>query len=119
MWQGANLRRAIRVRIEGPVTIRVKIKGPITIVEEQVTTMAELEDISLGGLSVWNLPRELTIGNLAQLHFDLPGVPASVKIAGKVVWKAQDRTGFAFTNLRSGPQKAIEAYVTQYADAQR
>ncbi len=97
---------------------RVPVAGTVMIWEGQGTTAAALTDMSTGGLSVHDLPKELGVGTILPIQFELPGVPGPLKMAGKVVWTAQHRSGFAFTDISPEDRAILESFMTQQAHAQ-
>ncbi len=98
----ADLRKAIRVPVMGQVTVSHGFHADVFIA-----------DLSVGGLSVSQLPREATPGKPAQLTIALPGISTSIRASGIVKWAAQDKAGFAFYELEQQDKIILEEFVGQ------
>ncbi len=98
----ADLRKAIRVPVMSQVTVSNGFHADVF-----------MGDLSVGGLSVSQLPREATPGKTAQLTFALPGIPTSIQASGIVMWAIQDKAGFAFHELERQDRIILEEFVVQ------
>jgi adenylate cyclase len=105
-WQRVDLRKTARV----PVTGRVVLSGGHR-------TDALVSDVSVGGVAVSKLPHQVPIGDLAQLQFELPGLPSHIQVKGAVVWASRDRAGFAFRDMEAEARRLLEEFIKQQTHA--
>ncbi len=104
-WQRVDLRRTARV----PTSGRVVVSGG-----RRADAFAS--DVSVGGLAVSKLPHQVPIGDLAQLHIELPGMAGNVRVKGTVIWASHDRAGFAFHEMETEARRLLEEFIKQQTE---
>ncbi|MFA5026526.1 MAG: adenylate/guanylate cyclase domain-containing protein, partial [Candidatus Methylomirabilota bacterium] len=75
---------------------RIAVQGTVTIHEDEVALHAPLRDLSHGGLSVRDLPKDYPIGQVLRLEIRLPGADAAVPLSARVAWVKPGSAGFQF-----------------------
>jgi len=79
-------RREVRIRMYHDVTLRT---------EDGTSQVVQLENLSLGGMSLGGAPVSWEPNRLVRFGLDLEG--GVLELAGRVVWRIKDRVGVAFT----------------------
>lgn len=87
---------------------RVAVPGMVTIREDEVALQVPLRDLSRGGLSVRDLPKEYPIGHRLALSLAFPGHPP-VPLNARVAWIGGGATGFQILEPIPEALRAIEA----------
>jgi uncharacterized protein (TIGR02266 family) len=102
-----NRRASTRVAVGLPVSYRVG----------QTTAGAVTLDVGHGGLAIRTIA-PLTRGTPLRVRLRLPGSPADVEAAGRVVWSdPKVGMGVQFENVSQEDQRAIDEFVEGSADA--
>ncbi len=93
--------------------VRIPVEAAVMITEGELSVLASLSDLSRGGISVHDLPREFGMGEIEQLRFQLPASDRPINAMGRVAWSAKDKAGFRFIELEPAAQAEIEEFVTR------
>jgi len=102
----ASLRKEDRIPVKTTVTIS---DDEVSISDGEVSIVAPVSDLSRGGLSAHNLPRDFIVGQTVQLG--LPFQEKTLHVKAKVAWSAKEKAGFAFRDLTPDDRAAIEKLV--------
>lgn len=102
-----------RAGVEARRSRRVSIARAVMVSDGLGETPGLLSDLSLGGVSVKNLPQELPMSKLARLRFELAEGGPAIEVLGKVVWTAQDKAGFSFVNLVEADGAALLEFMAR------
>lgn len=100
--EDASARREARVAVQGTVTIR----------EDEVSLEVPLRDLSRGGLSVRDLPKDYPIGQLLRLEIRLPGADEPVPLTARVAWVKPGVAGFQFLEPPPDTLRSIDAILS-------
>lgn len=91
---------------------RISVQGTVAIIEEEVTLQAPLRDLSRGGLSVRDLPKEYPIGQVVRLEIHLPSAVEAIPITARAAWGKPGVAGFQFIEPPPDALKSIEDILT-------
>jgi adenylate cyclase len=87
---------------------RIAVQGTVAIVEEEVILQAPLRDLSRGGLSVRDLPKDYPVGQVVRLELRLPSAGDVIPIAARAAWSKPGVAGFQFIEPPPDALKTIE-----------
>jgi adenylate cyclase len=93
--------------------IRAREEGTVRISDNEVAFQASVNDVTLRGLSVQGLPKELPQGQILELRLDLTMVEEPVHATAQVVWSTGGKAGLQFLDLKPRDQKTLEKFVTR------
>jgi class 3 adenylate cyclase len=126
----------------GDVRLRVEAGITAMVIQGELRIHASVADLGRGGLSLANLPKEFTQGEVLQLALELPPdegappadverraiptadevsrlkqaeTPRSIEVFARVSWTAKDRAGFQFVDLKADDRAALEAFIGRRA----
>jgi adenylate cyclase len=94
---------------------RIPMEAPVTISDGEISVLASVGDLSLGGLSARNLPKQFSDEQIVEIRLELPGLARPIGLRGKVTWSAEDRAGFQFLDVKPDDQAAIKELVSGHS----
>ncbi|MCP4653981.1 MAG: cyclic nucleotide-binding domain-containing protein [bacterium] len=101
-------RREVRIRMYHDVTLKT---------EDGASQMAQLENLSLGGLSLGGAPDRWQPDQPVRFGIDLEG--GVLELAGRVVWRIKDRVGVAFTKTLPNHDTLIQVTIRSLLETLR
>jgi adenylate cyclase len=90
---------------------RVALTGQVTVLDGDVAVPAAVENLSLSGMAVHDLARDLPAARVVQLRLRPLGVELEVALEARVVWTQPGRAGFTFMEPPAEARRALEALV--------
>lgn len=85
----------------------------VTVVDGEVTVEAMTRDISVSGVAVHHLPRQLAPGRLVQLRLGGTDLRQSIIADARVVWSLETSAGLNFVDLSPDAATALADYVAE------
>jgi hypothetical protein len=91
---------------------RLALTGSVVIRNDSDTVTATLLNLSNGGLAAAKLAREIMLGSLVDLEFELSS--CLFHLRGKAVWAAQDQAGFMFLSVAPHDQLLLDQFLEEH-----
>lgn len=82
-----STRKEVRIRVNREVVLSMDDGSPIRCV---------LENLSLGGAALRDVPETWLVGNSVDFHLGLPDNPDLLRIRGTVAWRKNGKIGISF-----------------------
>lgn len=87
---------------------REHINGEVTIGLNGITEKNSIQDISTNGIAVKHLQGTFSLGDMTQLHIQIPTRIRPLKIQGKVMWKGNKNVGLLFIDPKPEDRQTID-----------
>lgn len=90
---------------------RVALAGQVTVLDGDIAVPAMVGDLSLTGMAVHDLARDLPPGRVVHLRLRPSGGELEVALEGRVVWTEPGRAGFTFVEPLAETRRVLEVLV--------
>jgi hypothetical protein len=90
---------------------RVALSGQVMVMDGDVAVPGAVGDLSLSGMAVHDLARDLPVGRVVHLRLRPSGGDLEVTLEGRVAWAERGRAGFTFMERSEETRRALEALV--------
>ena len=90
---------------------RVPLTGQVTVLDGDVAVPALVGNLSLSGMGVHDLARDLQPGRVVHLRLRPSGSELEVALEGRVAWAEPGRAGFTFVEPSAEARRVLETLV--------